>query len=90
MRGQPWQGLLVIMDILTHILKELEEITPASAIKSFEIELDGICKRVSAAQNKPELWVAMLTWLSGEGWERISHRLMDLLSIPLPALIQKS
>ena len=78
-RGQQWQGLLVILDILTHILKELEENNPASAIESLEVELDDISKQVSAAQDKPEAWVALLVWLSGEGWERISHRLMELL-----------
>lgn len=78
-RVQQWQSLLVILDILTDILKELEENNPASAIESFEVELDDIGQRVSAAQNKPESWVALLVWLSGEGWARISHRLMDLL-----------
>ena len=74
-----WKGLLVILDILTDILKELEENNPASAIESFEVELDDICKRVSAIQDKPEAWMPMLTWLSGEGWEKVSHRLMELL-----------
>ena len=78
-RGQQWQGLLVIIDILTHILKGIEENNPASAIKSFEIELDDISERVSAAENKPDLWMALLVWLSGEGWEKISHRLLELL-----------
>ncbi len=76
-RGQQWQGLLVIIDILTHILKEIEENN--SAIESFEIELDDISKRVSAAENKPKSWMALLVWLSEEGWEKISHQLMDLL-----------
>jgi len=44
--------------------------TSASALESFEVELDGIYKRVSAIQDKPEAWMAMLTWLSGEGWEK--------------------
>jgi len=78
-RGQQWQGLLVILDILSDILKHLEENKPTSFIESFVAELDGICERIMAIQNKPEEWVAMLHWLSGEGWERISHRLMELL-----------
>jgi len=67
------------LDILTDILKQLEQNTPASALESFEVELDGIYKRVSAIQDKPEVWMAMLTWLSGQGWEKVSHRLMELL-----------
>ncbi len=85
-RGQQWQGLLVILDILTDILKELEENNPASVIESFEVELDSICERISAIQDKPEAWMAMLTWLSGEGWERVSHRLMELLDSSPPSL----
>ena len=81
-RGQQWQGLLVIVDILTHILKELEEKNSIPVIKSIRIELDDISERVYTAQNKPELWMAMLDWLSGEGWERISQRLMRLLEAP--------
>jgi cyclic beta-1,2-glucan synthetase len=81
-RGQQWQGLLVILDILTEILKELEKNNPARAIKSFEVELDGICERVTAIQNKPEVWMAMLSWISGEGWESVSHRLLELLEGP--------
>ncbi len=78
-RGQQWQGLFDILDILTDILKELGESNPAPAIASFEAELQGICERVRAIQNKPEAWTAMLAWLSGEGSGRISHRLMELL-----------
>ena len=78
-QGQQWQALLVILDILTEILKDLEESDPASVIESFEVELDGICDRIIAIQDKPEAWMAMLTWLSGAGWERVSHRLMELL-----------
>src|SRR4030095_2908685 len=49
-RGQQWQSLLVILDILKDILKELEENDRASAIESFEFELDAICERVGAIQ----------------------------------------
>ncbi|HUH98771.1 MAG TPA: glucoamylase family protein [Anaerolineales bacterium] len=78
-REQSWKSLLVILDILRDILQKLEETDPASAVESFEVELDGIGERVRAAQKGPESWVATLGWLSGEGWEGISHRLMELL-----------
>jgi len=74
-----WQGLLVILDILTHIFKELEGNNSIPAIESLTVDLDDVSKRVSAAENKPDSWVALLVWLSDEGWEKISHRLMELL-----------
>jgi cyclic beta-1,2-glucan synthetase len=80
---QQWQGLLVILDILKHTLQqleqELEKDKPDSAIEPFEVELDNICERVTAIQDEPEAWTMILTWLSGEGWETVFHRLMELL-----------
>ena len=83
-----WQGLLVLLDILAEVLQALEknnlhasEVVPVSAreIESFEVELTSIYERVSAVQNQPSDWKMTLDWLSGEGWERVSHRLMELL-----------
>jgi len=74
-----WQGLLVIMDILTESLLALEKDTPEAHIESFQVELTGIYLRLSAAQNHPADWLATLTWLSGQGWARVSQRLIDLL-----------
>jgi hypothetical protein len=82
-RKQQWQGLLVILDILKNTLQllkhELEKDNPGSAILSFEVELDNIYERVTEIQDKPEAWTMILTWLSSEGWETVSHRLMELL-----------
>ena len=78
-RAQQWQGLLVILDILKDMLKEMEENNPVSVIESFAVELDGMYERVSSIPDKPEAWMAMLTWFAGEGWARVSHRLTDLL-----------
>ena len=74
-----WQGLLAIMDILAEILQALEKNNPHASIESFEVELTSIYKRVSGIQNQPAAWKKTLDWLSGEGWERVSHRLMELL-----------
>jgi cyclic beta-1,2-glucan synthetase len=74
-----WQGLLVILDILAEALQALEKNNPDASIESFEVELTSIYERVSAVQNQPAKWTKTLAWLSGEGWERVSHRLMDLL-----------
>jgi len=74
-----WQGLLVILDILAEALQALEKNNPHASLESFEVELTSICERVSAIQNQPAEWVVTLAWLSGEGWERVSHRLMELL-----------
>jgi cyclic beta-1,2-glucan synthetase len=58
-----------------------DDVVPVSArdIESFEVELASIYERVTAIQNQPAAWTTTLAWLSGEGWERVSHRLMDLL-----------
>ena len=48
-------------------------------LKSFEVELTSIYERVSTVQNQPAEWTKTLVWLSGEGWERVSHRLIELL-----------
>jgi len=74
-----WQGLLVLLDILSEVLQALEKGNPHTSIESFEVELTSIYERVSAAQNQPSDWKTTLDWLSGEGWERVSHRLMELL-----------
>ena len=85
-----WQGLLVIIDILSETLHTLEvkkpQISdqdtiplPSRDIEALEAELVSIYKRVSAIQNQPEAWKTTLGWLSGEGWERVSQRLLDML-----------
>ena len=80
---QQWQGLLVILDILKNTLQqleqELEKDNPGSTVDPFEVELDNIYERVTAIQDKPEAWTMILTWISGEGWEKVFHRLMELL-----------
>jgi cyclic beta-1,2-glucan synthetase len=74
-----WQGLLVILDILAEALEALEKNNPDTSIESFEAELTDIYQRVSTVQNQPAQWTMTLTWLSSEGWERVSTRLMELL-----------
>ena len=85
-----WQGFLVILDILIEILQTLEEKKintsaedtvplPAQDIEALELKLTGIYKRVSAIQNQPEAWIETLVWLSGEGWEKVSRRLIGVL-----------
>jgi len=80
--GRQWQGLLVILDILTEVIKKLEDNNPNSAIESFEVELYGIGERIRGIQDKPEEWMAMLGWFSSDGWEMLSHRLLELLESP--------
>ena len=74
-----WQGLLVLLDILSAALQALEKNSPEADTESFEVELTRIYERVSAAQDQPEAWKMTLAWLSGPGWERVSLRLMELL-----------
>ncbi len=74
-----WQGLLVILDILAEALQVLEKINTDALVESFEVELTSIYQRVTSIQDKPEAWTSTLAWLSGEGWERVSTRLMELL-----------
>jgi cyclic beta-1,2-glucan synthetase len=74
-----WQGLLVIIDILAETLQALEKNNPHASLESFEIELASIYERVSATRNQPSAWTETLVWLSGEGWERVSRRLIELL-----------
>ena len=77
--NKQWQGLLVILDILSEILQALEKNNPHASIESFEVELTTIFERVNAIQDQPSAWTITLAWLSGEGWERVSRRLMELL-----------
>ncbi|HEY3311749.1 MAG TPA: glucoamylase family protein [Anaerolineales bacterium] len=74
-----WQGLLVILDILSETLQTLEKNNPHALIESFEIELSEIYERVHAIQDQPAAWGLTLEWLSREGWARVSLRLMELL-----------
>ncbi len=80
---QHWQGLLVILDILKNTLQQLEQTlqkeNPASNLDSFEDEIIAISARVAASQLAPATWADTLTWLSGEGWEAVSHWLMEWL-----------
>ena len=77
--GRQWEGLLVILDILTEVINKLENNDPTSAIESFEDELDGIGEHIYTIQEQPGQWMAMLGWLSGEGWEKLSGRLLEML-----------
>ncbi len=74
-----WQGMLVIMDILGEALQILEKNNPHASIESFEVELTNMYERIRVVQNKPEAWRRDLDWLSREGWERVSSRLMEML-----------
>lgn len=74
-----WQGILVILDILKEALQALEKNNPHASIESFEIELTDMYERIRAVQHRPTEWVRALDWLSREGWERISTRLIKLL-----------
>ncbi|MBI5298431.1 MAG: hypothetical protein HY869_23380 [Chloroflexi bacterium] len=74
-----WQGLLVILDILAETLQALEKNNPHASLESFEVELTSIYERVSAIQNQPSAWTETIVWLSGEGWERVARRLIELL-----------
>ncbi len=77
--SKQWQGLLVLLDILAEVLLALEKNNPHGSIESFEVELTSIYERVSAVQDKPSDWKNTLDWLSGDGWARVSRRLMELL-----------
>ncbi len=85
-----WQGLLVILDILTNILKELEGDKPISEVETFEIELDNIRERIVAIQGTPDAWTIVVTWLSGPGWEKVSRRLLQMLESAPPNLTQET
>ncbi|HWQ46467.1 MAG TPA: glycosyltransferase family 2 protein, partial [Longilinea sp.] len=77
--SKQWQGLLAIIDILSEVLKKIEKNNPDVLFESFEIELTRIYERVNSIQNKPSEWALTLSWLQGEGWQRVSYRLMELL-----------
>lgn len=88
--SKQWQGLLAILDILAETLQKLEAKkthtsesdtvpVPAQDIEALGAELTDIYERVSDIQNQPEAWIKTLTWLTGEGWERVARRLMELL-----------
>ncbi|MBI5950393.1 MAG: hypothetical protein HY865_01935 [Chloroflexi bacterium] len=74
-----WQGLLVIIDILAETLQVLKKNNPHTSLESLEVELISIYERVSAIQNQPSEWTKTIVWLSGEGWERVARRLIELL-----------
>ncbi|HEX7555182.1 MAG TPA: hypothetical protein VF338_01055, partial [Leptolinea sp.] len=74
-----WQGLLAILDILSEILQAVEKSNPQTAIGFFNTELNSIYEHVNTIKNQPAEWTMTFIWLSGEGWEQVSHKLMDLL-----------
>jgi cyclic beta-1,2-glucan synthetase len=74
-----WLGLLAILDILSEALQALEKNNPHTSVESFEVELTQMYERVSTVHDQPGVWIQTLLWLSSEGWERISRRLMELL-----------
>ncbi len=80
--NKQWQGLLAILDILSEALQALEKNNAAARevdFESFEVDLNTIYKRISAIQDQPINWTTTLNWLSGEGWESVSQRLLILL-----------
>ncbi len=74
-----WQGLLVILDILLEALQVLEKNSPHASLESFERELTGMYERVSAIQNQPAKWTMTLSWLNGDGAQKVAQRSMELL-----------
>jgi cyclic beta-1,2-glucan synthetase len=85
---QQWQGLLVILDILSNILKDLERNNPGLTFEPFEVELDSIGKRITDIQDKPREWTNMLAWLASDGRYRLSRHLMEFLGSDHPNLDQ--
>ena len=88
--AQQWQGLLVLLDILSTLLKNLERNHPGPATDPFQVELDSICKHIDSIKDKPAEWTGLLGWLAGEGQYRISQRLMDFLAKKNPNLDQET
>jgi len=88
--AEQWQGLLVILDILDKILKDLEVNNPGSTLEPFEVELDSIYERIAAAQEHPGAWTSLLAWLVSEGRYRISRHLMEFLDSEHPNLDQET
>jgi len=74
-----WHGLMVLLDILSEVLQSLEKDNPHSSIDFFKAELTSIYQRVDAIQSTPSAWTKTLAWLSSDGWEKVSLRLMELL-----------
>jgi cyclic beta-1,2-glucan synthetase len=87
--AQQWQGLLVILDILSKILRDVGKNRPGSPFESFEVELDDIRQRITSVQDSPAAWTSLLAWLVSDGWGRISHHLIDFLGSDAPDLNQE-
>ena len=90
--ARQWQGLLDILDILSETLQKLGTNKPheqarsraflpewGASVVSIEAELASIYEHIHAIQEKPAAWSQTLAWLSGEGWEKVSRHLMELL-----------
>ena len=75
-----WQGMLAILDILAEILQALEKDNPQTSVEFFKGELSNIYAHVNAVKNQPAEWTMTFIWLSGEGWEQVSHKLIELLN----------
>lgn len=77
---KPWQGLLAILDILAESLRNLEKNYPGATEESFEDEFEHIAERIRAAEKQPADWMGILDWRAEESWEKISRRLLELLT----------
>lgn len=88
-RVEQWHGLLGVLDILADILQKLDVKTQSSPVTFFEIELENIRERILLIEEKPEAWPIILDWLSGEGWETVSRRLIQILENPPSTLTQE-
>lgn len=78
-RRQRWQGLLNALDILAQIVEGIEDEELETAVASLEDHLTHIRRQVLAMQDAPERWLALLTELSGDGWEELNRLLMSLV-----------
>jgi len=94
LRWQRLQGLLDTIDVLADILnRPWQEVKPKkkeaggrAALGELLDYLDHTRQRVLAAQNDPDRWGALLTWLSEECWAELNQRLMSLVEAGLPVL----
>ena len=74
-----WKGVLVILENLDFILKDLERKNPGSILEPFRKELVLLHDRVAAVQNKPVEWMDMLKWLLDNAWNQISQHFIGIL-----------
>jgi cyclic beta-1,2-glucan synthetase len=76
-RPQCWQGVIDTLDVLSEILDSIEISEQKSETRA---QLDAMREAVLSGHDQPEKWIALLEYLAGQRWQKLSDAIVQLVA----------